>query len=141
MSEASKTLSQAEQEFKSFLLANGYPQTICWITPNDLIVSSPHEYWIRKRKQRAEEYVGAKFAQAVANGMGVELRAICANADQTFATVFVPTDREDAEYRLMRDGVKLSCPAERPKARVTGNALRWLLLSRRDAGRSTVLFQ
>jgi hypothetical protein len=136
-----KTLAQAEERFKSFLLANGYPPVICWITSTDLVVISSHEYSIRKTANRVATHFSDKFVQGLAKGNGVELRALCASGDRTFATVFVPTDGTDADSRMMGDGVKLSCPMERRNAKVIGNPLRWLFLSRRDGGRSNALFE
>jgi len=135
-----ETLSEAEQQFKTFLANNSYPQTICWITPKDLVATAPHKYSVRKPSSGALKHVEEKFAEGLAKGVGVELRAICASNDETFATIFVPVDGTDAEYHLMSNRLKLSCPAEPTSVSVVKNPLKWLLLSQRDAGRSLVLF-
>jgi hypothetical protein len=136
-----ETFAEAEQRFKTFLVTNRYPAAIWWISPRDLVVTGPREYSIRKRTGSAAMYADEKFGHGLANGIGVEIRAICASDSEAFATVYVPKNDIDAESHLMGNGLKLSCPVERPAVTIVTNSLKWLFLSRRDAGRSSVLFE
>jgi hypothetical protein len=135
-----QSVSQTDTRFKKFLATNLYPQTISWVFPNDVVITAPNEYAVRNPRGTAQKFAEQKYAEGLAKAAGIELRAICANGDWTFATIFVPADDTDAQYHFMGTGLKLSCPTERMSVTIVRNPLKWLFLSRRDAGRSRELF-
>lgn len=121
------TLQVAKENFSAFLASEGYPKAVCWLEPSDLVVDAKRHYWIRHRREttmRAEQ----QYAEGVDRNLGVELRAICATNNETFASVFVPENDLDRQYHLMGRLLKLSCPAELRLASTVHSPLRWWML-------------
>jgi hypothetical protein len=70
----------------------------------------------------------AKYAAAVPRRLGVELAALCQDADVTYCRVYRPASRSQAEYKLMPDGLKLWIPNPLPRAVVIADKAEWDLL-------------
>ena len=134
-----QTLSAAEEKFRTFLASQNYPKAICWLMPGDVVVDTKRHYWVRKREAEGKTYASLRYSVAVQRNFGVKLQAICATESETFASVFVPEDELDAQYRLMGHGLKLSCPVERIATSTVSNPLKWRLLWWRDGHRSKEL--
>jgi hypothetical protein len=134
-----KTLREAEQNFRSFLLREHYPETICWLIPGDVVISIGPHYWVRKRGTEAEQYAAARYSEGIDRGLGIHLRAICATKAETFASVFIPKDSVDAQYHFLGPLLKVSCPVERHSATAITDPLRWLWLRWRYGKQSNVL--
>ena len=123
-----KTLEEAEQKLKGFLLRQHYPEAICWLIPGDVLASAGPRYWVRKRGTEAKQYTATRYAEGVDRNLGILLEAVCATETETFASVFIPEDDLDAQYHLMGPLLKLSCPVERHSTTEITNPLRWLWL-------------
>lgn len=134
-----KTLNEAEERFRGFLRRVNYPDVICWLIPGDVVVSAGPHYWVRKRAGKAAEYAALRYAEGVNRNFGILLEAICATEAETFASVFVPEDDEDAQRHLMGPVLKLSCPVERHSTTVITNPFRWLWLCTRHGKQSEML--
>ena len=97
------TLKAAEERFSAFLASQNYPDKVCWITHDDLLIDQKTHFWIRPRPN-AEEHAAQQYAEGLDRKLGIELRAICATDAETFASVFVPKDDLDSQYHLMGRG-------------------------------------
>jgi hypothetical protein len=134
------TLEAALERFSAFLASQGYPKTVCWLRPVDVLVDEERHGWLKQHKAHAAKDAARRYSQGLDRNLGIELRAICATETQTFAIIFVPQGEVDAEYRLMGLGLKLSCPVERYATAIIKNPLRWLALRLRN-GRSSKIFR
>ena len=133
------TLEEAEDRFSAFLASQSYPKTVCWLRQGDVLVDKKRHFWIRVDLGQGAKAAAQRYSQGLERKLGVELRVICATEAQTFATVFVPQDDLDAQYRLIARGLKLSCPVERYPTSTIRNPLKWLALRLRNGRRSKLL--
>jgi hypothetical protein len=127
LAELPPTLEAAEEKFSAFLTSQEWPETICWVTSDDLLVGSKTHHWIRVRPNAAIR-AAQRYADGFEGKLGIEVRAICATQTETFASVFVPEDDLDAQYHLMGRGLKCTCPVKRYSASGVRNPLKWLAL-------------
>lgn len=134
-----ETLSAAEEKFRTFLATQNYPQLICWLLPGDVVVDTNRHYWVKKREAKASRHAALRYSEGVQRKLGVSVQAICATEEETFASVFVPENDLDAQYRLMGRCLKLSCPVERYSTSTVNNPLKWRLLCWRNGKRGKEL--
>jgi hypothetical protein len=76
------TLKAAEERFTAFLASQNYPDKVCWITQDDLLIDEKTHFWIRPRPN-AEEHAAQQYADGLDRKLGIELRAICATDAET----------------------------------------------------------
>ena len=134
-----KTLKEAEQRFRGFLRRQNYPETIYWLIPDEIVISAGPHYWIRKRRTQATQHAALRYAEGVDRNLGILLKAICATDTETFASVFIPQNDEEAQNHLMGRCLKLSCAVERHPATAITDPLRWLWLEWRYGKQSRAL--
>ncbi len=139
--EPPETFAKADERFKDFLAKNGFSQNVYWVGSEDIVVEKPHHYWVRQRPGNGAEQTSLRYVEGIARGLGVELRAVCSTAEETYATVYFPKDDVDAQYHLIGPVLKLSCPTEKATVRKVRNGLKWFWLLRRDKGRSRWLLE
>lgn len=120
------TLNAAAEKFRLFLASQGYPTTIRWLSPTDVLVEEKHRFWVRLRQ--SDRVVGSKerYAEGLSRKLGIELRAICATEVETFAFVFLPQDDLDRQCHLMGRMLKLSCPDRMRRASTIRNSIIWM---------------
>jgi len=123
-----KTLSAAEEKFRTFLATQNYPTTICWLMPGDVLGDWNRHLWVRKRGAEGTRYATLQYSVGLERNLGIELDAVCANETETFASVFVPEDDLDAQSHLMGRGLKLICSVERFATSAVTNPFKWKLL-------------
>jgi hypothetical protein len=133
------SLDDAARRFSEFLENNGYPGNIHWVTSTDVAVDRQGKYWIRNRPTFGLRHAMNRYRSGVQLGLGVALHAVCANEKTTFASILIPRDETDAEYAMMGNGLKLSCPTTRHPTMVVNNSLRWLVLRARHRKRTNLL--
>jgi hypothetical protein len=131
-SDPPKTLDEAAEKFKIFLSAQHWPQTVSWLTHDNMLVDGQGQFWVRERRMKAFEQAKLRYAEGVERNLGVALSAVCATDTETFASVFVPADDLDGPYHLMGRVLKLSVPASRKSALTVRNPLRWWILKLRN---------
>jgi hypothetical protein len=122
------TLAEAEDKFRRFLSFQNYPTTICWLMEGDLLIDKVRHFWVRERRSEAARHAVLRYSEGLERNLGVHLRAICSTDEQTFASVFVPTDELDAHHHLMGRGLKVSCPTERHSTSTVKTPIHWLTL-------------
>lgn len=134
------SLPGAEETFSKFLASQGYPSAICWVFPGDMVVDKERRYWIKPNRFEATRNAEQTYQEGLERGLGVWLRAICSNETETFASVVVPENDLDAQYKLMGRCLKLSCPVERGLTFTATNRLLWLVLWLANGRRSRGLW-
>ena len=134
--------------FQQFLGQNQYPESILWLTPEDVLLSGKRFVYVRLPIPAANEMTARKmFDDGVANGRGLLMSTICEMEGSTYCYVWYPRRQEEEPQGLWpRDGsVKLS--AKMATSRLPGKPVRsrllWALLklrSRRKQGLKEFLF-
>jgi hypothetical protein len=134
-----ETLAEAAEKFKKFLSAQHWPETIRWLTPDNVLVDRQGQFWVRERGTMAFEHAKQRYSEGVERNLGVALSAVCATDTETFASVFIPADDLDRQYHVMGRVLKLSVPTSRKSAVTVENPLRWWILASRNKRRSMML--
>jgi hypothetical protein len=137
--ELPNSLDDAARRFSEFLRNNGYSGNVRWITSADVVVDPQGKFWVRNRSESCLQQAELRYRLGVERGLGVALSAVCANEETTFASIFIPRDKRDAECAMMGKGLKLSCPTAKRPTIVVQNSLRWLILRARNRKRTKML--
>lgn len=133
------SLDGAATQFSEFLRNNGYPGEVRWITSADVAVDQQGSFYVRNRPQSSLKQAELLYRSGVELGLGIALRAVCADETTTFASILVPCDKGEAQYAMMGRGIKLSCPTVKRPTMVVGNLLRWWILKARNGKRTKML--
>jgi len=131
-----ETLAEAAERFKRFLSMQCWPETIRWLTHDDVLVDRKGQFWVRERGTMALEYAQLRYSKGVECDLGIALSAVCATDTETFASVFVPADDLDRQYHLMGRMLKLSVPTSKRSALTVTNPVRWWILALRNKRRN-----
>ena len=120
------TVAEAEKTFAHFLNTNGYPACIRWIMADQILPGDDRHHFIRATgAEQAQTEMERRYKVGLNRGLGISLRAICATHAETVASVYIPTDTTDAQYRMIRRGLKLSCPTSLIPASLVENPDEW----------------
>jgi hypothetical protein len=138
-SDPPETLAEAAEKFKKFLSAQHWPETIRWLTHDNVLVDRQGQFWVRERGTMALENAKLRYSEGIERNLGAALSAVCATETETFVSVFVPADDLDRQYHLMGRVLKLSVPTSRKSAWTVRNPLRWWILGLRNRRRSVML--
>ncbi|MBZ5654399.1 MAG: hypothetical protein LAO56_03870 [Acidobacteriia bacterium] len=138
-SDPPETLAEAAEKFKKFLSAQHWPETIRWLTHDNVLVDRQGRFWVRERGTMALEHAKLRYSEGVERNLGVALNAVCATDTETFVSVFVPADDLDRQYHLMGRVLKLCVPTSRKSALTVKNPLRWWILGLRNKHCSMML--
>jgi len=133
------TLAEAAEKFKKFLSAQRWPETIRWLTHDNVLMDRQGQFWVRESGAVAVEHAKLRYSEGVERNLGVALSAVCATDTETFVSVFVPTHDLDRQHHLMGRVLKLSVPTSRRSALAVKNPLRWWILGLRNKRRSAML--
>jgi hypothetical protein len=131
-----ETLAEAAEKFKRFLLAQNWPQTIGWLTRDNVLVDRQGQFWVRERGANAIEQAKLRYSEGVERNLGV---ALSATDTETFASVCIPADDLDRQYHLMGCVLKLSVPTSRKSALTVRSPLRWWILELQNKRHSKAL--
>jgi len=134
------SLSHAEKKFSAFLASQNHPNAVCWVFPGHVVVDGERRYWTRANRAEGAKRAVLRYAAGLERNLGIWLHAICASETETFASVYVPEDNLDAQYKMMGRCLKLSCPVEKCSASVVTSRFRWLLLRMANGRRSKGLW-
>jgi hypothetical protein len=125
------SFDQALVEFGRFLSKNGYPEEVRWLLPEDVLLSDRRHIHVKvpvpsTNETRAREL----YDLSVSQGIGIPFGTICMIDDTTYAYAWSPRDSEEAELRLMGNGLKMSLHLEDSKVagETVSHMLRWLYL-------------
>jgi hypothetical protein len=118
----------AERRFQAFLQSLGRHGRIHWVFPEDGVCLNRILY-LRGREESATRAEAAReYERARAGGLPVELSTLGYGNRETFAFIFSPHDRKEAQKSLLSEGLKLSAVSGDPTCRVIRNRLLWALL-------------
>ena len=132
-----KTLAAAEEQFRIFLAANGFPSKITWLSAQRFLIDRRGHRWVRRCSGTKEmEEASQLYALGLKRNEGIAMRVECSTATETFATIYIPADADDAQYRLIGRCLKCTAPVERPQCSVIENAITWFFLNLRNRERT-----
>ena len=69
-SDPPKTLTEAAEKFKRFLSAQHWPQTISWLTNDNVLVDRHGQFWVRGRGTKAFEQAKLRYSEGVERNLG-----------------------------------------------------------------------
>jgi hypothetical protein len=105
------SLREAEDRFGEFLSSNGYPSRVRWILEDQIAVETDRRHFVRAHgADEALAEAQRRYRVGLEKGLGILLQAICATSSETISNVYLPVDATDAQRRMIRPGLKLSCP-------------------------------
>ncbi len=125
-----RTLAAAEEQFRTFLVANGYPSKITWLFADDFLIDKQGHRWIRKRRDSTDtlEQASTLYARGLGRNEGITFTAECNTDTETFATIYIPIDADDAKNRLIGRCLKCSFPERKPHCSLVVNPMKWFFL-------------
>ena len=126
-----QSFQEAVAQFRQFVAANGYPQDVVWVTPDDVILSGGAQVYVRVPTLRGnEKSARQRFETGMSRKVGVLFAILCEVEGATCSYVWVPKDESEAQEGLMPTGIKMS--ARTGSSRIHGepirNLLRWSYL-------------
>ena len=129
----------AVARMRAFLKANGRPEAIVWVKPDDLIAKGSRLHvCVRAPTQRWMD-AQVRYELGLDRKMGVVLRQVCQAPGLSCCYVDIPKSAADATQRSLDGSLSFSCtPGVRHATAVT-NRLRWSWL--KMAGRQGPLEQ
>jgi hypothetical protein len=129
----------AEIEFSRFLAAHGYPPHVVWTLIEDVLADESGYYFIRRNSKASRSALESRYLSGIPQGLGVELRAICASEMHTFACVNVPVDSTDAQCRMIPPSLKMACPDRLRQGSLVSGTPQWWFLKLKHGKRSAIL--
>lgn len=137
VSDPPPSFAAALNRFQVFLLQNNYPQKVGWLLADDFLIDGRGHIWInRNGPARGLQEAQQQYAVGLERNLGILLEAVCASDSITFARVFVPTDKAEAQNRLIGRCLKSSCPVDKVHAHLVDNPIRWHFLRLRNKKRT-----
>lgn len=132
MGKIETTFDEAEEAFRRFALAHGYPGDLFWTRVDEVTVWRKHFVVLGGSAEVRRERARVRFEHAAGSGFGAGMGAIgIGGRDRTICYVIAPKDAEDAQYRLMpSNSVKYSVAVSKSECWIIRNAgifrmLRW----------------
>jgi len=128
---------QAVERFRSFLVHQGHSPNVIWIEPTNIVLTGDRRILVYHAEEEGGAELAARkvFEQGIAEGNGVVINGLFPKKDATYAFIWFPRDRAEAEYEMVPTGVKLRVNiSETYKVAVFRSRERWRVLSQRHGG-------
>src|ERR1041385_1744439 len=104
-----KPFETVVEHFKAFLVQQGYPPKLLWLTSDDVVVRGRRYFFWKGDPSERQRRAQAVYEIGVAQNLPIACKAKCKTEHWTICRVYVAGDSIDAQYRLMPEGgVKLS---------------------------------
>jgi len=122
-----KATSSFEEEcsrFRQFLSADGYPDQIIWVTPEDVLVAGVRRFYVKLPVPAKNlEYARELFERATRQQSGVSFSTVCETRESTCCNVWVPGD-DDERQRAMCSKTDLKLSVAAAGSRAVGKEIR-----------------
>ncbi|HLJ90698.1 MAG TPA: hypothetical protein VKZ53_28085 [Candidatus Angelobacter sp.] len=103
------TFGEALARFEEFLANQGYPSSVIWVTPDDVLLSGSQEIFVKTPVSPQNEVSVRKiFDEGMRQELGVLFTTLCETGRISYAFAWTPKDDLDAQYALMPKDLKLS---------------------------------
>ena len=115
----------AVARLRSYLRANGRPEAVVWINPEDVVavgsrlhvrVRSPNRRWMDAQ---------VRYELGLDRKMGILLCQICQAPGLSCCHLYIPKNAGDAEQRALCGGLKMALADERRRANAVTSRLYW----------------
>jgi len=141
------TFEEECSQFGRFLVSNGYPDKLIWVTPQDVLVTGARHFYVRVPVPADNlKYARELYDTAMKQQSGISFSTVCETDQATCCNVWVPVD-EDERQRAMCSKAALKMSAATGDSRAQGKRVRnrvvWWYLSlrhRRKQARRADLF-
>jgi hypothetical protein len=127
---ATPTFEEAIDQFREFIVGQGWPESIIWRRPDEVVHDLPDPrvpysrskmVVLARRKSEADQWARSFYDEGVRAGVGVFLSACCVVKSQSCATIFWTIDERTAiETMLPATGLKLGCAVPRLEGQLRG---------------------
>jgi hypothetical protein len=113
------TFNQAVGRFRAFLAAEGWPTTIRWVAPAEVMREQQGRFVVTGLRDDHESQAEKEYDAAGHRRLGVCFDAVCTIDETTCAMVLAPADALDAELQMYPSdgGLKLSAAMPRSEGR------------------------
>ena len=118
----------AVARLRSYLKANGRPEKIVWVEPDDLLSVNSRLRVRLRPPQRMWTKAQCTYELGVERKLGILLQQVCQIPGLSCCHVYIPKDAQDAEQRLNGCSLKLSFPDDVRRASAVTNGLHWAVL-------------
>jgi hypothetical protein len=128
---ASADFSKAVARFKDFLAANGYPPSLVWVRPDDVLFAGTKQVFLRIPSPSGnEQHAQDDFETGTKRQIGVLFATLCQMNATTYCYTWVPANEEESERHLMPRDVKFSATIGKSvlEANAVPNHITWLWL-------------
>jgi hypothetical protein len=117
--------------FEKFLAGCGYPPSIRWISPAEVHFTGGRLVYVRPQALEANELQARRrYAEGIANHMGVFFSALCSTQNHTYCYSWAPKNESEGEQTLQPRGLKMAAPTSDGKLEVeiVQSWWRWIFL-------------
>jgi hypothetical protein len=129
--------------FKDFLRSNGFPPHLVWLTHTDVLLTGSELLYVRySDPQLAEVAARGTFEKGSRRGNGLLLKGLFSKEDITYSCIWVPEDREEAQYALLPPIVKLAVNTSQTfKLVIVQSDEKWQSLAKRHRDEQVLIMQ
>ena len=132
--ESPPVFHEAVARLRSYLKANGRPETIAWVDPNDLLkaknglrvrLRSPQHMWTKAQ---------VRYELGLDRKLGILLEQVCQIPGLSCCHVYIPKSAQDADQRLNGSLLEVAITEQVRRAKAVTSALHWTFLKMRKRG-------
>lgn len=127
----------AVARLRTFLRANGRPEAVVWINPEDLVSVGPRLHVRVRSPNRRWMDAQVRYELGLDRKLGILLCQLCQAPGLSCCHVYIPKNASDADQRALCGGLKLSFAEEARRANAVTNRLYWRwvkMIGQTDAG-------
>jgi hypothetical protein len=134
------TFTEAEERFCEFLRSNGYVDDLRWVTGDQILIGDDSIFYVcQNGASDGRTEAVRRYEAGLRHNLGILLQALCMTDNYTVASIYIPTDKTDADYRRMLPRLKLSCPTKVIPAKIVVNTEDWATLKRETLWKSRMI--
>ena len=122
------TFESSAADLARFAEKQGYPPNLLWVTSADMVFWRLRFFvWMGDPTERRKE-AKRRFDGGIARNIGLALEA-SKTAEWTICRVYLPKDREEAEYRMLPStGMKMNVAKDPPPVVLVKSRVAWWML-------------
>jgi hypothetical protein len=133
-----ESFETAVTNFKAFLVQQGYPPNLLWLTPDDIVFGGLRYFFWKGDASERTSHAKSGYESGLAANVGIAFEARCKTERWAICRVYIPNDDLDAQYRMIpKTGVKFSAtvdprPATEIESRIQWRLLKWWMRKARS---------
>src|ERR1700733_2042666 len=128
-----KTFEEASADFARFAVNHGFPPNLLWAKEDEVLLGRWHGRWTyfvwKGDPAERQNVAKIEYQNSITRNIGIAFEGRCKADKWTICRLYVPTDDQDAQYRLIpQTGVKQSVVNEPLPAILVVNTALWRFL-------------